>query len=314
MSSVIKAIYIKDLGVYSFKLPRGSYMVDDEPINIEAYPPELIQSKSISNIRRVLATSMTCRYESAEGEIKTVSEYDFEISLLKEDLTFDDDGYISSNDLDAEYAYKKYKKSWVAIRRTVNETGEPILFEVEHEIQLDTGNAFVTPLFSAGGADINSLYTFRRSAHALSVLSNVFKELGVYYDEGADYRKTKNKKIWSNSNHASCEFVVAFGGYLQFMRVYGQSKNSFRGTLDRCIGMANADAIAIEREARAGYAMHFNSGASVSVSEIKSDLASIESGLMRVDSKQKTQPELRQCLTQIRETIRKLTDQLAAQS
>lgn len=235
---------ITDLKLTMVKLGRGTYLIDGEVINNDGYGDKWVGVKDTKNIKMVDTTRFISYYENPNGDRLTKEEYDEMVRVLLVPSYYDDEDesvVFPKDQLDAEYDYKKFKRDWVAIYKTVQEVSEPLLVETQ-KTKYNTGNKHITSFFfNNGGSDLN-LFSYNRISAYFSIVTDYMTKLGFVF--GGDKNNYDINKEWCNSTHSGIRYAKAFGSYL-FSDKY-DVKFSQKGTLADMIKLYNEDKAEIE--------------------------------------------------------------------
>ena len=159
------------------ELPRGVYIIDGERIVLEGYnnkyiveTPTLIQKESL--------VTTTTHYESNDDQ-DTLSkeEYSKQLTALESKGYFDEEDYVYMfNNLDDEYAYKKFINKWKPVI-----VQEVVLIDQKIIIHEDLGqpNPYVLPMKKLNGNLKDTMYQYRRKQH----IFNCVKESLAKYNK-----------------------------------------------------------------------------------------------------------------------------------
>lgn len=311
--NTFKVLRFTDENLTVVKLSPGTYTIDGKTLVISGYSPSEVCVKDYHNICRMWSTDIITHYEDPAGEKLSIENYETFKSRLEEKGTPDDWAYHFA-DLDDEYQYRKFLKNWTAIRRTVNQHGDPLIPEVVETV-LRTNNPFIVSMYTTGGDDATLFYYYRESA-VRDIVFNTFKSLGMTYEDNADYKQTRNQKIWGNSTHSCIRFVCAFGEYVFDDRWDSKPMANRRGSKDAMEQLYQQDVREIESIIKAKYNVHFSHDISVDkalVCELRSDLNKLRHLLYEVASKPKTDVILYNARALADLVVIKLRDHLAAQ-
>lgn len=224
-----KIITVEDKNLTYVRLTQqGSYLIDNEVVTIKDWHEKKeVYVKNPDDIRKINTYDMLTHYQRGE---QVLSLDDYEIlkkDLLKNAKYDDEDGSIYFEDLDDEYAWKKFKRDWKEIEKTTQVISDPIKIE-KINVRYDSGNEFIKNRFFNGMKKDISLYEYNREGAIWQIIKDTFNSIGFEYQEEVSYKGTEGKRIWSGRNP---EYVVAFGTYL-----WGNSNKLYLqnsvGTLD----------------------------------------------------------------------------------
>lgn len=213
----LKAYIIEDNNTKVVKLPRGVYKLGDDRVIEITNSLEEVVVNDFDNIRRLTVNRIVDRYESDRLSM-SVDSYLDELKELQS--KGEDDGYgnLSFSDLDDEYSYKKFKRTWTPIYKEVLSESDPLVIVSPLNIRVESGLPFITSKFSMGVSD-SDLFVYNQAGAWLYFVEEKMKELGVEFVQGASYESTKSKLIWGNSTH-SCIQYVTFGGTYIFSKLF----------------------------------------------------------------------------------------------
>ena len=235
---------VTDLKLVMVKLGRGTYLIDGEVISNDGYGDKWVGVKDVKNIRMVDVTRFITHYENPNGDKMAKDEYDEMVRVLLVPSYYDDEDEsiaFPKDQLDAEYDYKKFKRDWVAIYKTVQEVSEPLLVETQ-KTRYNTGNKHITSFFfNSGGSDLN-LFSYSRASAYKSIVTDYMTKLGFVFS--GDKNNYDINKEWCNSTHSGIRYAKAFGSYL-FSDKY-DVKFAQKGTLADMIKLYNEDKVDIE--------------------------------------------------------------------
>lgn len=246
----MEAIIIEDLKVNYVELPRGKYLINDEPITI-TNSSEKVSVENFDNIRKITENRVLSYYLLDGKEVSVLDYIDQKLKLESKRIV-DEDGDSSWNSLEDEFEYKKF----IAVHQpiyTVTETiSEPLTFSPEKRIT-DTGNPLIVSEFSQGVN--NDLFIYKREAAYLDIFHKTMKNLGMEYNGKLDYNQTAHKKVYGNSTHSGIRYATGFGSYI-FNDSF-EVKGVRRGTLESMKALYEADKKLIEDVIKTKYNTHF---------------------------------------------------------
>ncbi len=306
-TQVLKVISIDDLGVNIVELPHGNFLVDGEVVSNTGYNSynnkHQIAAKDIENIRSVISENVLTHYSSVDGETLTVHGYSVQRQELLASNNFSDDDEWTWNNLEEEFAYRKFEQKWKAQYRTDIKYSEPLLIDRSH-IRQDSGNPYIVAGFLTGRSDV-PLYSYNRSNAVASLLAKKFESLGMEFKEGLSYSQTEGKKVWSNSTHSGLEYVTAFGKYIIGKNLVPKTRGEFKGSFEYLEKIYKEDKQWIEDLIQVGYNLHFrNSGASsVLLSEVSAGVKTCINYVNTLDVKVKSETSKRSALAQLNKLL-----------
>lgn len=307
-AQVIKVVSIDDLGVNIVQLPYGVFLIDGEVVTNTGYNSQNknheIAAKDLENIRAVNTKTVITHYESVTGETISVEDYLDQHDAFLSKIEFDEDRYEHVwNDLDDEFAYRKFEQKWKAEYKTETSYSEPLLIDRTHILQ-DTGNPYIKAGFLTGKAD-TPLYNYSRTNAVASLLAKKFESLGMEFKEGITYSATEGKKVWGNSNHSHLEYVTAFGKYIINKAALPKTRGEFKGSLEHLTKIYEEDKKWIEELIQIGYNLHFrNEGAStVLLNDVHNGLKNAITYVNTLDVKQKSETSKRSALNKLNELL-----------
>jgi hypothetical protein len=195
--------------------------------------------KNIDDIRIISIAKYLVGYMYKGEEISTDDYSRMEQELLKDAPWNEYTEEFDFPSLDAEFAFRKFKRDTTALHNTKEFISEPITVGKVIKSVIDTGNPFISQ--RTQNAEITDGFTYDQPAAVLSIVKEKFDELGFTYDPNLGYQETANKKVWSNPNHSVIEYVSAFGAYI-FTKIYKNSSIKSRfGDLSRLNILYNQD-------------------------------------------------------------------------
>lgn len=305
---MINANHISDLGVYTFELPSGNYMVNGTPMKLVR--KQEVQVEDISDIRSVSSTSVVKHYVHVgepPQEIISVENYDIRLKQLTSKGSYEDYEW-SFDDLDDEFAYRRFKQNWAPVHHTITTESEPFTFDVSTGV-LNTDNPFIASLYAMDGQSCK-VYTYNRPGAIADILHKTFSELGMTYEDRTAYAKTDGKKIWGHSNGKfDLDYTMAFGTYLSFLKDYVKSRR--RGSLEAMTELYNTDIEFVSRKIKAMFAAHFTRDpGTFDFSELYTKLQQINNGLRHVEYKVKSRDDYRSVQRKVTDAINFVDDYL----
>lgn len=306
-TQVLKVISIDDLGVNIVELPAGTYLVDGEVVSHGGWnsynTKHQISAKDVENIRAVYTESILTHYASTDGETLSVEDRSTQAQELLGSNKFSEDDEWTWNNLEDEFAWRKFEQKWKAQYRTDTKYSEPLLIDRSH-IRQDSGNPYIVAGFLTGRSDV-PLYSYNRSNAVASMLAKKFESLGMEFKEGLSYGATEGKKVWSNSTHSGLEYVTAFGKYIIGKNIVPKTRGEFKGSFEHLEKIYKEDKQWIEDLIQVGYNLHFrNEGASsVLIGEVYAGLKTCINYVNTLDVKVKSETSKRSALAQLNKLL-----------
>lgn len=310
-TQVLKVISIDDLGVNIVELPHGNFLVDGEVVSNTGYnsynSKHQIAAKDVENVRSISTRNILVEYvptvDDGSNDHMSVEAYNHIKVELKINCTEDEDGDIDWNDLDSEFAYRKFVSFWKPVYKEEVSYSEPLLIDRSH-IRQDSGNPYIVAGFLTGRSDV-PLYSYNRSSAVASLLAKKFESLGMEFKEGLSYSQTEGKKVWSNSTHSGLEYVTAFGKYIIGKNLVPKTRGEFKGSFEYLENIYKEDKKWIEDLIQVGYNLHFrNEGAStVLLGEVYSGIKTCINYVNTLDVKVKSETSKRSALMQLNKLL-----------
>lgn len=308
--NVLKVISIDDLGLDVVQLPAGTFFIDGEVVEHSGFNSyntnRQLAVKDVENIRSVLKKTIPLGYRERgkTGDATlTIAEYERTKSELLLNSKTDEDGDVLWNDLDSEFAYRKWHTRWELVTESLIEYSEPWLVDRTH-IRQDTGNPYIQAGFLTGKADV-PLYSYSRSNAVAGMMAEKFNSLGVVFQKGTSYGGTEGKHIWSNSEHSGLEYVVAFGKYIFNKQTLPKTRGEFKGSFEHLDSIYQEDKKWIESHIQTLYNLHFRNEAAsgVLLSEVNDKLKAVLTYVKTLDVKVKSETSKRSAVAKINEAI-----------
>lgn len=316
---VLKVISIDDLGINIVELPHGTFLVDGEVVSNTGYnsynAKHQIAVKDVENIKAISKNNILVGYvptqEGITDDVLSVEGYNDFLKELRSAADYlDDEGNIVWNNLEAEFAYRKFVSQWKAKYKEEITYSEPLLVDRSH-IRQDSGNPYIIAGFLTGRSDV-PLYSYSRSNAVASMLAKKFESLGMEFKEGLSYGQTEGKKVWSNSNHSGLEYVTAFGKYIIGKNLVAKTRGEFKGSFEHLEKIYKEDKEWIENLIQVGYNLHFrNEGAStVLLSEVHSGIKTCINYVNTMDVKVKSETSKRSALAQLNKLLESVNQEI----
>lgn len=243
-------------GAYVLSLGHGDWNVSG--INVTG--PDEVQCLSIDDVRSVSTSKVITHYENADGDSLSVDEYD-NLNRELRSKGVEDDYDLLFDDLDDEYAYRKFQKSWTAIYRTVVTTSDALPVRVT-SVKYDTGSKFIkAPTIIGNMTTDQALYTYDRKSAVVAFAHEAMKSVGCegieeerFANQFTARQQTETEKVyfWKSG---SVEFWKAFGYYI-FSKEWNIKHNP-RLSLQDAQAEMEADRAAIFQIVKSKYAQTF---------------------------------------------------------
>lgn len=296
----MKIINIKDLNRKILYLNGGEYLINGKRYSFSDYMNNKIEIEELKELRKINITTVIINYYDELNQ-KEVSVKEYE--SLKEKLSskgyYDEDGYIYFNELDDEYNYKKFIKNHKAVYKTIETVSENI--EPSEELVVyKTDNEYIESCYFSEKEDEPLLYKYNREKAYLDIVKNTFDSLGFEFAGDCNFKATKDKKIWGNSNHSCIKYVTAFGTYIfdDSFRLYN---SVIRGTLEDMKAQYEKDKARIEEVITRNYNENFSTLNRDKLNTLPSLINDLEYRLKKVDPYKKSWTDYRICKEKIGE-------------
>jgi hypothetical protein len=219
MTVNLKAIYL--VNEDSYIVTRGYHNLEVDGISVSANTFVVSNLSSIRNVR-TLPREIT-HYVNEQGEIKSVEAYRSEKNELLVGATEDSEysDCYSFSDLDKEFAYRRFLKTWTPVYNEVHIEKEPVTVELT-EVRTDSGDPDIRSLWNAPGMNAKShLYSLDR--------------LGITVREFKAYCETHELTYTlGGGSHSGIRFAQIDGKYLGFDDMDYSRGSLFTGTLEQC--------------------------------------------------------------------------------
>jgi hypothetical protein len=290
-------------GSYIINLPRGSYLINGEPISSSGswvqcdIEPENIQSVSNFNFIDYWINESGERMSAKEMQTKKLE--------VKNDQTYDK--YEEEfNDIENEIAYLKLTKNWRPVYKTVREVVQDFDFTIYIEGPIIDPD--ILPLRYVEGEPKKNLC--KMNAKVRTWTREIAKELGFVemgeYEYSKNVRERKeNPKLHyhfpSHGDETSLEFLKICKKYA-YSSKEGQFK-SFIGTFEECVERKEN----IQKQIRNKFLLQKQiNDKEIDFSHVLSKVESIRNRVRKIDSKIKTQTEYRYAMNSLNELINEL--------
>ena len=317
-TQVLKVISIDDLGVNIVELPHGNFLVDGEVVSNTGYNSynnkHQIAAKDVENVRSISTLSILVEYvpavDDGSNDKMSVEAYNRIKAELKINCKEDEDGDIDWNDLDSEFAYRKFVSFWKPVYKEETTYSEPLLIDRSH-IRQDSGNPYIVAGFLTGRSDV-PLYSYSRSNAVAALLAKKFESLGMEFKEGLSYSQTEGKKVWSNSTHSGLEYVTAFGKYIIGKNLVPKTHGEFKGSFEYLENIYKEDKKWIEDLIQVGYNLHFRNEAASSVllGEIHAGVKTCINYVNTLDVKVKSETSKRSAIAQLNKLLESVNKEI----
>jgi len=305
---ILKANFLSDMNTYVFTLPKGDYTLNASVVTFER--PTEVQTSDISGICIVTSSTVISHYEPPGMEQATLSVESFneQKEQLLAKVNIDSYGDFEFNDIDDEFAYRKFILNWTPINRIVTTLSDPIEFDISTGI-VSTGNPFISSLYVVERITDNStadcsIYTYNRAGAIVSIVRETFSELGMTYNGNTTYGATKNSMTWGHSNNRfDLQYTMAFGTYVSFLGDYARSGIN-KGTLESMNALNKHDKETISSKITLLFAAHHTHDAGTfDFGELYAKLTSIKTKVKQLDCKVRADNDKSVLLFTINNTI-----------
>ena len=158
-----------------------------------------------------------------QGGIKSVESYQSEKNELLVGATEDSEysDCYSFSDLDKEFAYRRFLKTWTPVYNEVHIEKEPVTVELT-EVRTDSGDPDIRSLWNAPGMDAKChLYSLDRLAISVREFKAYCETHELTYTLGG-------------GSHSGIRFARIDGKYLGFDDMDYSRGSLFTGTLEQC--------------------------------------------------------------------------------
>lgn len=310
-NNILKVVKITDLGINMVSIPNGVWLVDGEVVTNQGYTPREVSCSFPDNIKRILTTKVFKHWVDQDGEIVAEDAYreQHEALALKSSYS-DEDGYVFEN-LEDEFAYRKFKKNHKAVYEDVTEHVDCTV-DYSYIVQ-DTGNLFITSGYLVGDAD--PLFTYNKTGAVKAILHNKMKELGMEFVDNLSYSATAGKKVWSNSTHLGLQYVCAFGTYFMPKQMLPQTYGVRKGSLEAMKAMYEADKLWVEDLVVTCYNKHFGNkcASGLLLADLHDKLLVLKRNANTLDVKVNSDTTKNQMIRSIDDAFKMVTEELNAE-
>lgn len=132
-TQVLKVISIEHLGVNIVELPHGNFLVDGEVVSNTGYSSynskHQIAVRDVENVRSIHSQNILTHYSSTDGETLTVHGYQTQRQKLLNSSNFSEGDEWTWNNLEDEFAYRKFTSQWKAKYKEETTYSEPLLID-----------------------------------------------------------------------------------------------------------------------------------------------------------------------------------------
>lgn len=142
---MIKVTHLTDKNIYHFVMPWGNWRINGVELfdNMTSTP---MTSTTLPVIEKIIKHNELTHWMNGDVEV-SIEDYNLAVEELRSRGTWDDDDYeYKFEDIDDEYAYKKFIRIHTAATKRVT-TYEPEELNVVHAM-IDTGSEYIVSLFS----------------------------------------------------------------------------------------------------------------------------------------------------------------------
>lgn len=160
--------YNQNLWIGETKLPHNREFVID------------ISDKD--NIKNRVEKSVLIHYADKNGKILNIKNYDSKFNTLRGEGYIDKDSdFVQFDNLDDEYAYKKFVNEWKPVYETAVSL-DPVKLEVI-EVTFDTGSPYINPLWTIQSiAEGKNLYRLNQMALEMDTFTSLCGKHSLLYE------------------------------------------------------------------------------------------------------------------------------------
>ena len=210
MTVNLKAIHLVNEG--SYLVNRGYHNLEVDGIPVDANTFVVSAISRIRNIRTFPGEIL--HYQNGQEEIKSVDTYQSEKNGLLVNATEDQEysGCYSFSDLDEEFAYKRFLKTWTPVYSEARVEAEPVTVELT-EVRVVSGAPDIKSLWNAPNMNAKAhLYSLDRNKVAVQIFKGLCQNAGLSYTlpthSGARYAQVEGKYLFDdNMNFGTYNFV-----------------------------------------------------------------------------------------------------------
>jgi len=212
----LKAIHLINEGSYIVTRGYHSLEVDGFPVHGNTFV--VSDPSSIKSVRKI--RGVITHYVNEQGDIKSVECFTSEKNALLVNATEDQEysGCYSFSDLDEEFAYKRFCKTWTSVYDEDRVEKEPVTFELT-EVRTNSGDPDIKSLWNAPNMEAKAhLYALDRNGLAIEAFDSKCLKLGLKF---------------VIPNHSGVRYATIDGKYL-FDDNMDFGRKLFVGTLEQC--------------------------------------------------------------------------------
>lgn len=305
----IKLVKLQDTGTNVVVLTQGTWLVDGVEYKEDSWQGREVVVKDPANIYIKIVKNLEKHYVNKEGEILSLEDYKVRYKEIVGKATWESGGDYEFDDLDDEFAYKKFIREWKLIYEEV--VSWELVGTEEYFITLTTDNPYIKSMFTteACTSDACLLYTYDRNRATLNIVEECFKSLGMEFKGDLAYNKTTKVKEWGRSS-THLRYTTAFGTYIfddTMPNVRGNS-STFKGTLAQCKTCYAKDKKSYEDRIKTLYATHFLSLEvdKVLAGSLLKELKTLKNSLYEVEVKTKSLKTMTTCRSNVVSMIESL--------
>lgn len=274
----------QDKGIYYIdNLPRGIYELNGERVDLTGYNERVILDLDQEvNLFKINNTKVIDYYIDSEGNKLSEVEYSKQKSKLTKNMS--DDYEMSFDDLDEEYAYKKFIQNWKEVYKQIT-TQKRVTFDIKHTMY--NLPKYLTHTRKLNGDLKNTLYTYSEGLHIIDLVTKYLTDLG--YNKVSHEPRQKNEfKIHSPNEYI--RFSKIGTEYMTYcikgLKKYEERKVA-KGTYQDIISKYNWNIKDI-KEAIDFWHVSNTKLNEVSVKKVYDELTSIRDSLLKIETKVKS--------------------------
>lgn len=155
---MITVTHLEDKGIYHFDLPYGSWEVNGQRVE-KNYGSNQPMTTAKPPVIKKINTQRKLKHYLNDNAIISVEDYSYQLAHLQSPGSYDEDScdYVFNN-LDDEYAYKKFIRAHQGVYETIT-TYEDEELNIIHAM-LESESEYIVPLFSfdSSKADLVKFY------------------------------------------------------------------------------------------------------------------------------------------------------------
>lgn len=276
----------QDKGIYYIdNLPRGIYELNGERVHLSGYNGKIILDLDQEvNLFKINTTKVIDYYIDSEGNNLSEVEYSKQKSELIKN-TYEDSNYeMSFNDLDEEYAYKKFIQKWKEVYKQIT-THKRVTFDIQHTMY--NLPKYITHTRKLNGDLKNTLYTYNEGLHIIDLVTKYLTDLG--YNKVSHEPRQKNEF----NIHSPNEYIrfSKIGTEYMTICIKGLKKYEERkvakGTYQDIINKYNSNIKDI-KEAIDFWQVSNTKLNEISVKKVYDELTSMRDSLLKIETKVKS--------------------------